>query len=463
MGSRGIKRYRRSLRKQVLLWVLGAFLLALLVVLAVSYHRAQHEIEEIFDAELAQTAKLMGKLVLTNLDSHGKDVVAEQGALKRHLHKYEKNISYQVWLGDKLVLRSSSAPKQPLATGSGYQNVRIDGSEWRVLGVIPKGMDYRIFTAENNVARDELAWEYTLQSWGILLWSIPLFALVIFFTVDRGLRPLERLSEEVRRRDIGQLEPVNDEDVPRELLPLVDALNGMLSRLDEAIQREKQFTSDASHELRTPLAAIRLHAQLALKADDMDDMKVALNKVMSSVDRSTYLVEQLLTLARLSPDGAEFPVSSLNPASLCRAVGDELGVLAGEQNVRLEYQCSRENMEPVRVNEQLLFTILRNLMDNAIRYSPEGGLIICNIEQVGRKTVISIMDEGPGIPRDQLETVSLRFRRLAGQDVQGCGLGLAIVSQAAARIGAEVKLGNREDGSSGLVARVILGLNPVLS
>ncbi|WP_456446692.1 ATP-binding protein [Thiolapillus sp.] len=456
MKTRGEGRFRRSLRKQVLLWVLGSFLLALLVVLGVSYHRAQHEIEEIFDAELAQTAKLMGKLVLANLDSKGKEVVGEQDVLKRNLHKYEKNISYQVWLGDELVLRSSSAPVKPLARRRGYQNVRIDGSEWRVLGVMPKGMNYKIFAAENNVARDELAWEYTLASWGILLWSVPLFALVIFFTVDRGLRPLERLSEEVRRRDIDKLEPVNDEDVPRELLPLVDALNGMLSRLDEAIQREKQFTSDASHELRTPLAAIRVHAQLALKAGDMQGMREALGKVMSSVDRSTYLVEQLLTLARLSPDGAEFPASTVNPASLCQAVADELGVLAGEKGVHLNCQCSQQGVESIRVNEQLLFTIMRNLMDNAIRYSPKGGAVACDIEQAGVTTVIRILDEGPGIPQDQLETVSLRFRRLAGQEVQGCGLGLAIVSQAAARIGAEVKLENRKDASSGLVASLVL-------
>jgi two-component system sensor histidine kinase QseC len=445
------------LRKQVLLWVLGSFLLVLLIVLAVSYHRAQHEIEEIFDAELAQAAKLMGKLVLANLDSRGDgDVVAEQSVFKRNLHKYEKNISYQVWLGDELALRSSSAPVQPLATSTGYHNVRVGGAEWRVLGIVPEGTDYTIFTAENNVARDELAWEYTAESWGILFWSIPLFALVIFFTVDRGLRPLERLSEEVRKRHIDQLEPVNDADVPRELLPLVDALNEMLSRLDEAIQREKQFTSDASHELRTPLAAIRLHAQLALKAGDMNGMKESLNKVMSSVDRSTYLVEQLLTLARLSPDNSRYPANDLHPADLCSAVAEELGVLAAERGIRLDCAFSGEAIKPVRVNEQLLFTIVRNLLDNAIRYSPEGGRIACDIEQTGTTTTIGITDEGPGIPEDQLENVILRFRRLAGQEVQGCGLGLAIVSQAAKRLGAEVKLENRNDGSSGLVARVVL-------
>ena len=450
-------RKRPSLRRQVLARVLGTFLLALLVVLAVSYHRAQHEIEEVFDAELAQTAKLIGKLILANLDSKGDEgVVAEQILLKRNLHKYEKNISYQVWLGDELVLRSASAPVKPLATGSGYQNVRVDGAEWRVLGVYPEGTDYSIYTAENNVARDELAWEYTIESWGILLWAIPLFALVIFFTVDRGLRPLERLSEEVRRRDIDKLEPVDNRDVPRELLPLVDALNEMLSRLDEAIQREKQFTSDASHELRTPLAAIRLHAQLALKAGDMDGMKASLEKVMSSVDRSTHLVEQLLMLARLSPDSGAFPVSEVDLGRLCDAVNEEVTVLAEEKGVTMERLLHGEVLQPVLVNEQLMFTILRNLLDNAIRYSPENGRVTCEVIQTPAETVISIADEGPGIPPDQLESVTRRFVRLAGQEVQGCGLGLAIVSQAAKCMGVEVVLENREDARSGLVARVVV-------
>ncbi|WP_457676627.1 ATP-binding protein [Thiolapillus sp.] len=457
MGKRGDGSHRRSLRRQVLARVLGAFLLALLMVLAVSYHRAQHEVEEIFDAELAQTVKLIGKLILANLDSKGGRVVEEQDLLGRNLHKYEKNISYQVWLGDDLVLRSASAPVEPLATGSGYQNVHINGVEWRVLGVYPEGTDYGIYAAENNVARDELAWEYTIESWGILLWAVPFFALVIFFTVDRGLRPLEQLSEEVRRRDIDQLEPLDDRDVPRELMPLVDALNGMLSRLDEAIQREKQFTSDASHELRTPLAAIRLHAQLALKANDVEGMKASLEKVVSSVDRSTHLVEQLLMLARLSPDSAEFPAVDVDLGKLCTAVRDELTVLARERGITLEYGSPGDGFRPVRVNEQLLFTILRNLLDNAIRYSPENGRVTCTVTQTPSETVISIADEGPGIPSDQLAAVSRRFVRLAGQEVEGCGLGLAIVSQAAKCIGAEVVLENRNDGRSGLVARLILG------
>ncbi len=449
-------RKRPSLRRQVLARVLGTFLLALLGVLAVTYHRAQHEIEEVFDAELAQTAKLIGKLILANLDSKGDEgVVAEQILLKRNLHKYEKNISYQVWLGDELVLRSASAPAKPLATGSGYQNVRVDGAEWRVLGVYPEGTDYSIYTAENNVARDELAWEYTIESWGILLWAIPLFALVIFFTVDRGLRPLQRLSGEVRRRDIDKLEPVDNRDVPRELLPLVNALNEMLSRLDEAIQREKQFTSDASHELRTPLAAIRLHTQLALKAKDMDGMKASLEKVMSSVDRSTYLVEQLLMLARLAPGNAAFPASEVELGDLCDTVNEEVAVLAREKGVVME-RLHDDRLRPILVNEQLLFTILRNLLDNAIRYSPDNGRVTCEITQTPAETVISIADEGPGIPPDQLESVTRRFVRLAGQEVQGCGLGLAIVSQAANCIGAEVVLENRGDAPSGLLARVIV-------
>lgn len=446
-----------SLRQQVLVRVLGSFVLALLVMLYVSYQQALHEIEEIFDAELAQTAQMIGKLALANIDSKGEEVAIGEAGDDAISHKYEKHISYQVWYRDVLVLKSSSAPDEPLAQEESYSNIEQAGRQWRVFGLYPQGSPYRIYTAEDNEARDELSWQFAIDALGIMVWLIPVFAAVIIFTVDRGLVPLKKLSNELRQRDAHQLTPIDNTHSPSELAPLISALNELLARLDAAISREKRFTADASHELRTPLSAIRLHTQLAMKADNRQEVKESLEKVIRAVDQSTHLVEQLLLLTRLSPESGEISRESVDVGELCQSLLSELSASAQEKDIQLDFQQTPAGPLRLKANAQLLNIILRNLLDNAIRYTNAGGRIEVRLSQDHGQTRISVEDNGPGIPASQLGQVTERFFRLAGQEVEGCGLGLSIASQAVERLGASLELGRRSDGQSGLLACLVLG------
>ncbi|WP_456377294.1 ATP-binding protein [Thiolapillus sp.] len=446
----------RSIRKQVLMWVMGFLALTLLIMLSISYLKALHEIEEIFDAELAQTARLIGQLVMADAQGNGLSSTVSVPLDESNKYRYEKFISYQVWHGDELLLKSSYAPEEALSTVAGFRDVSYGDQRWRVFGLHIADSEYRVYTSEDTVAREELSWYFAVQSLGVMFWAFPLFALIVAVTVERGLRPLRRLSAEVGSRDIHQLAPVTGDHIPEELVPLVDALNALLARLDAAISRERRFAADASHELRTPLSAIRLHSQLALRAGSMEESRQFLEKLIHGVDQSTYMVEQLLALARLSPENGTVALEKTDLVDLCQTLIEQLSEAAAEKGIGVAREYAASELARVNSNHHLLRTILRNLLDNAIRYSPPGSQIQCNIIQDGGETIISIQDNGPGIPDDQLQQVTERFVRLAGQDIQGCGLGLSIVSQAAKCIGARLILKNRADGQSGLIASVVL-------
>ena len=231
----------KSLRLQLLIRILGVIVAALTILTFFSYYETSHEIEEVFDAELAQTARMISQMTLANIDSKGEDGHIELPPEPLNSgHKYEKHISYQIWYRNALVLHSDSAPNEPIATAPGYHDIELGGRNWRVFGLHPKGTNYRIYTAEDKVARDELSVEMLVESLSIFFWSLPVLGILIYLTISRGLVSLERLSSEVRARDINQLQPLDQTHVPHEVLPLIDALNALLARLDAAMSRERQ-------------------------------------------------------------------------------------------------------------------------------------------------------------------------------------------------------------------------------
>ncbi len=446
-----------SLKKQLMIGMLVPLALGLGLLLYISYDSTLHEIEEVFDAELAQTAGLMAQLALANLDSGEQQVSNLQSTAKGH--KYEKRISYQVWHGNSLVLRSDSAPQTPMSNQPGFSDVVIDDRKWRVFGLYPDNSPYLVYSGEDNNARDELALEIAIGSLSMLAWALPLLGIIIFFTVSRGLRSLDRISLEVRQQDIHNLSSVNVEKVPVEIAPLVQALNELLARLDAAMSRERRFTSNASHELRTPLSSIRLHAQLALKSEDIEDKQHSLQKVIQAVGQSTHLVEQLLLLSKLPAEGQMGDVTEFDLMELCGKVYRQLVASAEDRQIKIDAASTLHGEAlMIKSNRHLLHTMLRNLLDNAIRYSPDNSSISCSAEKDGGQVVIRIQDEGPGIPESQLSQVRQRFFRIAGQEIDGCGLGLSIVEQAARHIGAQFDLANRTDGHTGLVASIRIKL-----
>lgn len=281
-----------------------------------------------------------------------------------------------------------------------------------------------------------------------LLYGLPLLGGWIWFATWRGLKPLDELAAELGKRAPEHLDPVAPVAAPREIRPLLDALNALFGRVGLALDNERRFTADAAHELRTPLAAIATQVQVAARARDAAEREHALSQLATSARRASHLVEQLLTLARLDP-AAQLPLSQLRLDTLAAEVCADHGAAALEKQITLELDA------PVAVtvsaNEAMLRILLRNLIDNAVRYTPTGGKVGVGVTAL----TLTVSDSGPGIPAAQRADALRRLHRLAGQEVEGSGLGLSIVARIAELHGAHLELADGI-GQPGLSVRVIL-------
>lgn len=279
----------------------------------------------------------------------------------------------------------------------------------------------------------------------------PMLALLIWFGIGAGLRPLLQLKQEVKQRTANQLVPLATADVPEEVLPLVTALNDLFTRLEDAFESERRFTADAAHELRTPLAALKIQAQVAMRSSDIAERNTALENVLRGVDRATRLVQQLLTLARVDPETAVASFSQVNLQALTASVMADLEPLAHAKQIEMLLE---EGLAAyVFGDDAQLSLLLRNLLDNAIRYTPAGGLVSVRVTDLNG-VHLEVRDTGPGIPEAEREQVLQRFYRIAGSGEEGSGLGLSIVRRIADLHGARMELSNNAAGE-GLLVQVI--------
>jgi two-component system OmpR family sensor kinase len=282
-----------------------------------------------------------------------------------------------------------------------------------------------------------------------LLAVLPVLGLLIWVIIARGLQPLERVAAAVSRRSPTQLEPLAERDLPREVQPLVQALNGLLLRLGQTLAAQRTFIADAAHELRTPLTAVHLQAQLAERATTDAERRKALADLKSGLERATRLSEQLLTLARAEPgvDGGEVTSQAIDLAVLAREVIEELAPLAAHRGIDLGLSEAREAR--VRGDREALRTLLSNLVDNALRYTGAGGRVDVATGPDGERVALLVRDNGPGIAPEERTRVFDRFYRgppAGDAGVRGSGLGLAIVKRIADRYGATIELGPGIDG-----------------
>ncbi len=362
-------------------------------------------------------------------------------------------IEFQVWNGNRLLLRSPGAPLEAFTNGSpGLSDVTINKTGWRVYTTSDPHSHYTLMVAEHTSYRQALENRLTQDSIYIMLLSYPFLAILIWFIVGKALHILKRVTEEVSHRAPSYLEPFDLTAVPAEIAPLVEALNHLFERLKNAFEREKRFTGDAAHELKTPLAAISAQAQAALKSCPESNRQV-IYKILEGVNRSNHVIQQLLTLSRMVPEAS---MHDFMPVKLAREVTDIAAMQAPEaiqKNIELEFLAPDSNAI-VNGNATALGILIRNLIDNAIRYTPEGGLVQINIKEIANKVILIITDNGPGIAPELRGRVFERFYRIVGNNSTGSGLGLGIVQQIAKLHDAEVMLLTPETGS-GLEVRVI--------
>lgn len=454
-----------SIRRRLLVGLLTAVGLVWFGIAAMVYHVAQHEAEEVFDAQLAQYARVLQRLVAAH-QTGGQDPralplppaliirsfteqVPEEG------HRYERKLRFHVWDANGRLLVSSQEPpvSRVAPTAAGYGTESADGHEWRTFSLVSGDRGPRVYVAERDDIRGELVAEVVVRQMAPGLLAFPIFGLVIWIVVGRGLHPLQRVAREVSRRNPEQLEALRVADVPTETRPLVDALNRLFERLQTAFERERRFIADAAHELRTPIAAIKTQAQTAMAAQDARQRQHALDNIVRGVDRATHLEAQLLTLARLDPEArASLRHRDVKLVPLARAVLAELGPSAVAKDIDLGLDAA--DAIATTGDPDLLAILLRNLVENAIRHTPEGGSVTVTLAREPGTVVLGVADTGPGISDADRERVFERFYRASvGRDC-GSGLGLSIVKRIADLHGASVMLQMRPEG--GLLATVRL-------
>lgn len=306
--------------------------------------------------------------------------------------------------------------------------------------------------AERNNARNKLGRRITLDDLYIMLMVFPLSGILIWIIIGRGLKSLDKVAQEVANRAPSHLEPVNLTEVPEEIKPLLDELNHLFFRLKEGFEREKRFTADAAHELRTPLAAIKTQAQVALNSNHMDEKNIALQKLLASVNRSTHIIQQLLTMSKLVPEAASIhDLDKVNLNKITREILAMLAPAAVEKQIELEFE-SCECVSEFTGNSTAIGILIRNLVDNAIRYCHPQGRVVVRVVQNSQEVGLEVCDNGPGIPPELQARVFERFFRVIGNKSPGSGLGLAIVQQICALHHGRVVLQSRSE-QTGLIVK----------
>ena len=422
-----------SLRRRLLGLLLTGATFGWAAALAFSYQDAHHEIDEIFDANLVQVAQLL--LALASEYDDDDDIAL----LPADFHKYQKKIAFQLWDEEgHLLLRSRHAPREPLTNQMGFSEGQgQDGRRWRYFSQWDKERDLRAVVAEDHVVREELAGHIASRLHVPALFGLPLLTAWIWFAIRQGLAPVRAIATQVAQREPQNLAPIRPSSAPTELRPLLAALNSLLGRIDQALDNERRFTADAAHELRTPLAALAIQAKVAARARNAEERDHALARIGEGSRRASHLVEQLLTLARLDPAAYVTDTTARLDVIAAEVCADQAaGALA--KDIRLELEPG--DGARVRGNADLLRILLRNLVDNALRYTPAGGQILVIIDREQDRIRLSVSDNGPGIPPDQRTQALKRFHRLADQEIEGSGLGLSIVARIAELHGARLQL-----------------------
>lgn len=436
--------------KSIRYFLLISLLLSITIASAINgignYLLDEQVIQPYLDSQLIRISSLIDILSQSsNVNSKVKNDIIEYLRNAQPITKHK--FFFQVWgnKGELLLQSSNEVPLSLKDVTLGFSDQVIKGDHWRIYSAYDPKLQVKIVVAELYNLRRELADDIARSNANILLITYPVFGLLVWFIISLALRSITRVTTEISNRASTFLEPVQLTEIPIEIKPLVAELNQLFVRLKLAFERNKRFAADAAHELRTPLAALKTHAQVALKSDNEVDRNKALQKVIESVDRSSHVVAQLLTLSRL---GEEETLTDVKPMDLHKIAMEIIAYLAPhalEKNIEIE--LSPAPSDPIILgNDTAIGILIRNIVDNAIRYTPSNGEVKVSIVDTGTQIIFRVIDTGTGIPAELRERVFERFYRILGTKASGSGLGLAIVSQITALHHASINLSTPPNG-----------------
>ncbi|MCB1539170.1 MAG: sensor histidine kinase N-terminal domain-containing protein [Rhodospirillales bacterium] len=427
-----------SLRFRILKLVIVPVAVASLIVAAISFVFTYHEIGEVYDAELAQAAKVLYQLTAHEMDESD-EVGIELGETPDTVfHHYEKNIAFTVWKNGRPVTMSEGANGfGNIRPPAGYSNQKVGNVRWRFFTFVDEADGIVVVAAEKLDIRTELILQILGSMFVPSVFFLPSIFVLIWFGTTRSLKPLVHLSHAVDRRDAGDLTPIHPDQVPQEIASLIRALNRLFGRVDQTLRQERAFTDNAAHELRTPLAAMKTQVQVLLRQRDMnEESREGLENLLASVNRSTRLVEGLLSFARLQNQDRN--VNTFDLAALVARAAEEMRPVTDAKRQMLVLDIKTASM--LDGNSEAIAVLLRNLLENASKFTPDGGTLTLSLRGADNGILLAVEDTGPGIPDAYKESVFERFYRIDKSGSQGSGLGLAMVKWIADMHGAEITL-----------------------
>ncbi len=425
------------------------------------YLDAREEVDELFDASLVQTARVLnGLLTLEAIQENKQRLLNALAKKDTNLsdfteaatplgHKYEKKLFFQIWSVDKeLLLKSASIhTTPPIQFKQGFRDKVVDGQMWRTFTLFSKKDPFWMIVGERDDIRTELVHNISKDHAYPLLIFIPLFALTVWLLIRSGFRPLHQLVTHVKKQEYNTLESSEIPNTPSEIIALKHALNELFSRLSTSYQRENRFASDAAHEFKNPLAALLIHVDDLLETSNNQEHTSSLLSIKKAAQQLSHLVNQLLALSRA--EASMEPKTNVDLRRICYECYDQLASKAEHK----KHQFSLDIEEPdnnvdkaqekkylIQADEILLIRSISNLLDNAIRYTPTEGKIRLHCFIENERPCITIDDSGPGIPDVLCDKVFDRFFRINGSGQSGSGLGLSIVQQGANYHNAELLL-----------------------
>jgi signal transduction histidine kinase len=437
----------QSIRHRLLVWILGALSAGAIVLVIVSYFVALSEIDEILDESLKQVALSVASHELAGRESESPPPMAAPLA----------DLDFAILSRDRrgqLVFSSDPRLKLPFDTVEGHSRVQSGGDDWQVFTV--RQGDTIVQAAQRVAVREFEAAEVAAKLVPLLIVLVALIGVLLVVALQRGLMPLKRTADHIGALTAQSLEPISEAQTPREFRSMIQAINRLMRRLSETFGAQRRFVADAAHELRTPITALKLQVQLLERARDASERAAAMAELKAGISRAERLIAQLLALSRLEPGAWRHEATDVDLGVLVRkavvqmsaqadAGGIDLGAEAGEQVI-------------VAADPEQLLILLNNLLQNALRHTPAGGVISARAARSGAGAVLSVVDSGPGLPEADRTRVFDRFYR-GLQDgatpgaLVGSGLGLSIVKAIADRHGATVALATPSNGR-GLEVRV---------
>jgi signal transduction histidine kinase len=427
-----------SIRARLLVALIILVALISLLAAGVTYRRVLSETSTLFDYQLRQMAlSLRSQISLAPRI----EVPPDQG---------DSDFVVQIW--DVFGARTYvSRPGLPMInqTVLGYADLSLRGQPWRAYGL--QTADGVIQIAQPVQVREVLARAAAERVVIPLILLLPIMIGAVAWIVRRGLNPLRFVAAEVQRRDARTLAPLGTDNLPREIAPLVGELNRLLERLQQAFAAQRAFISDAAHELRSPLTALRLQLQLLDRAPDETERVEARARLGAAVERAIHLVEQLLALARSEPQDAAMEFEKVDLAAVAADGIRDTHDLALARRIDLGLEAPPGLY--IQGNREALRTLVRNLADNAVRYTPPGGTVQARCWSAAQQAFFEVSDTGPGIPAEEKRRVFDRFYRRAAAQENGTGLGLAIVKAIAERHGARIELGEASGGGLRVTVR----------